>query len=208
MLPRLHVVTDDAVLAEAPAPERLARVLEAGGRNVALHLRGHGTTAARLCALGAALAEKAAATGSWLLVNDRIDVALAIQATGVQLGWRSVSVADARRLVGERPIGVSVHAADECVRAEREGATFVIYGQVYASATHPGAAPTGVQALSGAAAAVRIPVIGIGGIEPKHVREVRAAGAWGVAVVSGVLRAADPADAMHVYLRELAATPL
>ncbi|MGH7464127.1 MAG: thiamine phosphate synthase, partial [Longimicrobiales bacterium] len=82
LLPRLHLVTDDAVLADAGFPELAEAVLDSCGRRAALHVRGHRTTGARLYALGERLRAAALRTGAWLLVNDRVDIALALRANG------------------------------------------------------------------------------------------------------------------------------
>src|SRR5690606_27223636 len=108
-LPRLHLVTDDVVLADRAFPELLERVLDGCGAVAALHLRGHHTAAARLTSIGDAAAAAALRHGAWLLVNDRIDVARAVRANGVMLGARSLGPADARALLGAGArIGASV----------------------------------------------------------------------------------------------------
>lgn len=200
MLPRLHLVTDATVLRAPGFLERAAAVLDAHGAAVAVHLRGHGLGGGELFRIGEALATRAEATGAFLLVNDRIDVALAVGANGVQLGRRSLPVDVARRVLGGAvTIGYSAHDAEEAGRAVDDGADFVFFGTVYPSATHPGETPAGVPGLRAATAAVSRPVLAIGGITPDRVREVMAAGAYGVAVLGGVWHADGPADAVGLY---------
>ena len=140
-----------------------------------------------------------ARTGALLLVNDRIDVALAVGADGVHLGGTSVPVAVARSLVGpEGLIGVSMHTADE-LRA-LIGADFAFFGAVYAT---PGKTAVGPAALAAAVGAAAVPVLAIGGITVREVPAVRAAGAAGVAVIRAILGAPDPAAATHALVAAL-----
>lgn len=206
-LPRLHLVTDDAVLANPEFDVRARNAIEAGGARVALHLRGHGTSTARLYEHAAALQPVCARLGARLLVNDRVDVALACDADGVQLGLGSLPVADARTLVGgQRLIGYSAHAAEEAAGALAAGADFVLLGSVWPTTSHPDRTPAGLDAVRAtAAAAAGAPVIAIGGVTPERVADAAGADAHGVAVLSGVWRAADVVAAVTMYLDALAA---
>lgn len=206
MVPRLHLITDDAVLRGSGFVDRARTVLEAHGSAVALHLRGHGLPAAELWALAHTLAPVARATGSILLVNDRVDVALAAGCAGVQLGRRSLPVGVARQLLGEDAvIGYSAHGVEEALAAMEAGADSILAGTVYASASHPGEAPAGVEWLGAVARAVALPVIAIGGITPARVGEVVRAGAHGAAVLSGVWAAEDAVRAVERYLEPMEA---
>lgn len=224
-LPRLHLVTDDRVLAERDFVERARSLLDACGADVALHVRGPGTGGRRLHDIARALtggragdhAAQFAAAGrerALLLVNDRVDVALLVGADGAQLGARSMPPSAARRILGDRLIGRSVHAAGA---ADRESeADFLVFGTVFESASHPGREGVGPDALSeavraevrraeaAAGASIRPrPLLAIGGVTPARVPAVLAAGAWGVAVLGGVWHAPDPARAAGEYLRAL-----
>ena len=138
-----------------------------------------------------------------LIVNDRLDIARACAADGVQLGSHSFSPVEARPLLDSRvAIGRSVHALDEAVRARDEGADFVLAGTVFESGTHPGLPGRGTAWL-GEIVSAGCPVVAIGGIQPGHVAAVLDAGALAVAVVSGVWSAADPGHAVALYLSEL-----
>lgn len=183
-----------------PAFEAAAReVLAAGGARMALHLRGRGTEGARLFRLATLLRPYASEHGAMFVVNDRIDVALAAEADGVQLGGGSLPIGDARRLVGgSMPIGVSVHGVEEAAAVDGE-AEWLLAGTIWPSASHPDVrcAGTGLlRALSGAGA----PVIAIGGITPERATEARAAGAAGIAVLGGIWNAPAPAEAVKRYL--------
>lgn len=209
-LPRLHLVTDGAVLT-APGFEDTARaVLGAGGPRVALHVRGHDLPASVLYRIAERVATLVAESGSWLLVNDRLDVALAIQARfphltiGAQLGRRSIPVAVARLLLGRTtPVGYSAHDAGEAAAAAESGADFVAFGHVYPTATHPGLPGVGPEAIRHVAAGLRTPVLAIGGVSPSRVPELLAAGAYGVAVIRGVWGDDEPAEAVTRFLAAL-----
>lgn len=118
-----------------------------------------------------------------VLVSGRCDVALATLAAGVNLPERDISVADARSLMGDRIVGRSVHSLEAALAAEQEGASYVIFGPVFESTSHPGATPVGLQALGEVARALRIPVVAIGGIDEDRVAQVHAAGASGFAAI-------------------------
>jgi thiamine-phosphate pyrophosphorylase len=206
VLPRLHLVTDDVVLRAPAFPEAARSILAAHGAAVALHLRGHGLGGGELFRLAALLAPVAAEAGALLLVNDRTDLALAAGAGGVQLGRRSLPLAAARRLLGaERRLGYSAHSVEEVRRAEAAGADYLIFGTIFPSATHPGEATAGVEGLRRAAHATTLPLLAIGGLTPARMGEVRAAGAYGVAVLGGVWHAKRPeaaADAFQLKIEE------
>ena len=202
-LPRLHLVTNDEILRRVDFPTRAEELLEAGGARLALHLRGPSAGGAALYHLAERLAVVAARTGGLLLVNDRVDVALAVNAGGVQLGGRGLDPEDARRLLGRgRRVGISVHAVDEADDALRRGADFLLAGTLYPSASHAGAGGSGADWLR------RVPaaggrLIGIGGVTPERVGEVLGAGAHGVAVIGAIWNAERPAEAMLRFIREL-----
>ena len=121
---------------------------------------------------------------------------MAADADGVQLGEEALPVSAARRVAGEKLlIGRSVHSVEGAVEAEREGADLLVVGTIFATASHPGARPAGVSLLREVASRVRIPFIGIGGIDASNAAQVVGAGAVGVAVIRSVLAASDPEEA-------------
>lgn len=206
MLPRLHLVTDDGVLASPGFPDQARRILREHGGAVALHLRGHGTPAGTLYALARGLAEEARESGGRVFVNDRIDVALAAGLAGVQLGRRSIPVRAARAVLGDAArIGYSAHGPAEAAEAHRDGADFILLGAIWETASHPGERPAGLELVRASAARTAAPVVAIGGVTPERALEARAAGAYGVAVLGGVWRAAEPAAAVAAYRAALAA---
>ena len=139
---------------------------------------------------------RAATDGRALLfINDSVSIAEASGADGVQLTELSRSIASARARAA-RPllIGRSVHGVDAAREAASQGADLLVVGTVYDSPTHPGQPPAGV-GLVGWCAQSGVPVVGIGGVTPENAGAVMQAGASGVAVISAVLGAANPADA-------------
>ncbi|HET7470366.1 MAG TPA: thiamine phosphate synthase [Gemmatimonadales bacterium] len=197
-MPRLHAVTDAAVLAADDFGVRAAAIAAAGPA-VALHARGRSAGGAALTRAAERLLALARPPEAAVFVNGRPDVAAALQAHGVQLGGDDLSPGDARRVFRSGWIGRSVHAADEAARAVDEGADFLLVGNIYETASHPGRPPAGL-ALVRATVALGRPVIAIGGIDPARAREVRAAGAYGVAAISALWQAVDPAAAALALL--------
>jgi thiamine-phosphate pyrophosphorylase len=163
--------------------------------------------AADLAALCRRLRDLTRAHGARLVVNDRVDVALAVGADGVQRTHASLPVADIRAIAGRRlAIGASVHSLDEAVDAERQGADWIVFGPVYDTPSkRRWGPPQGLERLGRVAAAVRVPVIAIGGITPERVAAVRAAGAAGVAAIGALLDTDAPGEATKRFLEALAA---
>jgi thiamine-phosphate pyrophosphorylase len=199
-LPPLHVVTDDAVVAREDFLPQAVRVLGSGGPLLVFHLRAPRASGRRLYELARALRDPVVGSDAWLVVNDRVDVALAAAAHGAQVGARGLRAADARRLLGaDYLLGASVHSVDEARDAVAGGADFVVAGAVYATASHPGRAGQGARLIEAVAALGR-PVVAIGGVTPERVAAVRSAGAAGVAVIRGIWEAPSPAAAVTRYL--------
>jgi thiamine-phosphate diphosphorylase len=118
-----------------------------------------------------------------VVISSRVDLAIACDAAGVHLPERDIAASDARKLLGKRLVGRSVHSAESAMTAEREGADYVIYGPVWPSASHQGVAPVGIDALAALARSVRIPVLAIGGVTPERIAECHRAGAAGYAAI-------------------------
>jgi len=201
--PVVHAVTSDDTLARDDFPALAAAVMAALGPRGAVHLRGRLLGGRALVGLAGRLAAAQAATGCWLVVNDRLDVALASGARAAQLTSRSISLADARARVAPSsfPLGVSVHAPDEAWLAANQGATWLVAGHVHQTASHPGETGRGEAFISSVVdAAEEAPVIAIGGVRPEHLDALRRAGAHGAAVIRGIWGAADSARAAADYL--------
>jgi thiamine-phosphate pyrophosphorylase len=200
-LPRLHAVTDAAILALEDFPVRAA-ALAAAGSAVALHARARGAPVRRLLAVAERLGALARPAEAALFVNARPDVAAACHAQGAHLGQDDLSPADARRATshGWRGwIGVSVHSLAEAETARAAGADYLMLGAIYESVSHPGRPAAGLD-LVGRVAALGLPVIAIGGVTPQRAVALRDAGAYGVAAISAAWLAPDPAEAAIALL--------
>ncbi|MGG6314143.1 thiamine phosphate synthase [Paenibacillus macerans] len=127
-----------------------------------------------------------------IVVNDRLDVALAAGAAGVHLAGHSLPPADARPLVPGMRMGCSVHSAEEAATAASQGADYCLFGHVYNSASKPGLPGRGLGLLAEAAQACPVPVLAIGGIRPDNAGDVIRSGAQGIAILSGLYHAANP----------------
>jgi thiamine-phosphate diphosphorylase len=197
-LPRLHLVTDDEALALPGFLETAVRIMAAGGGDLALHLRAPGASGRGLHQMAANLAPAASRSGALLLINDRVDVARAVAAGGVQLPGCGMPPDAARRVLGPGPvIGASVHSRAQAVDAA--GADFLLVGTIFDSGSHPGHPGAGTSLISDVVR-IGLPVVAIGGITHARVPEVMAAGATGVAVLSAVWHAPDAATATRGLL--------
>ena len=135
-----------------------------------------------------------------LLVNDRVDVALAADADGVHLGARSIPIAAARRILGpDKIIGCSVHNLDEAGQAEASGADYLLLGPLFPTGSHPDRPPLGLRAYREAVLRSEIPVLGLGGINRVNVNKVAEAGGPGVAAISAFYEAKDAAETARVF---------
>lgn len=137
-----------------------------------------------------------------LFINDRADIAIAVEADGVHLGQKSMPAYAVRKIVHERfLIGVSTHSMDEAIRADEEGADFITLGPIYETPSKlKYGNPIGIDIIKKVKAKVSTPVFAIGGIKEKMVKEVIDAGADGIALISGILGAADVKSAAKNYI--------
>jgi len=197
-LPRLHAITDERIARRADLEEVARELAIAAGANLALHARGRALSGLEHYDLSFQLST----LPSPLFVNDRLDIALALNAAGVQLGAGSLPVSAARRVRAAWWVGKSVHDLAEADAAKAEGADYLLVGPVYATASHPDRAPLGLETL-GRISELGLPVIAIGGIDPARARQVKAAGAYGAAAIRALWDAADAAGAARRMLEEL-----
>jgi len=193
-------VTDATVLALEDLPARAAAIAAAGPA-VALHARNRSASGAELTAIAQRLIALARPPEAAVFVNARPDIAVATGAQGTQLSRDDLAPRDVRRAFPgwKGWIGVSVHSAAEAGAARTEGADFLVAGPVYPTASHPGQPALGLELLR---EVVRegLPVVAIGGVTPERCPEVREAGAWGVAAISALWHARDPASAAMDFL--------
>jgi thiazole tautomerase (transcriptional regulator TenI) len=207
-LPVIHVVTADDILARDDFAGRAAEVMWALGARGAIHLRSSTASGRRLYDLAIALVPFQKTTGAWVVVNDRLDVALASGAAGIQLTSRSLSPPEAMRSIRAispgtpiPAVGASVHTVDDAraATAERDVA-WLVAGHVFDTPSHHGEPGRGLSFLADVCAAGTVPVIAIGGVHPERIATLLAHGAYGVAVIRGIWRADDAAAAAREYL--------
>ena len=129
------------------------------------------------------------------IVNDHADIALAADADGVHLGQDDLPLGEARKIMGNRIIGISTHNLSEALEAERGGADYIGFGAVFHTSTKEAGAPKGVDALKHIKDSVGIPVIAIGGIKADNALSVFASGCDGIAISSGLLEGNIPENA-------------
>ncbi len=171
----------------------------------AVQLRGKDLPAGELLKIGERMRQLTTIESVKLFINDRIDVAMAIDADGVHLGQNSMPVRYARAISGDRfLIGVSTHGLMEAVDAERGGADFITVGPIFETESKlKYGSPVGLTILADVCRKVSIPVFAIGGINMDSVGRVMKVGAHGVAVISAVLKAESVHDAAVNMLDEL-----
>jgi thiamine-phosphate pyrophosphorylase len=199
----LLVVTDAELAGERGVLSVVRAALDAGAS--AVQLRAKDAPSRDMVALGHELRAATRGSGALLFVNDRIDVALVVEADGAHLGDDDLPLAAARRIVPEGfLLGRSVDTIREAVAAEREGADYLGAGPAYATRTKPGLPPPlGPDGIGAIALSVALPVVGIGGIGEGGAGAIVGSGAAGVAVIRAIMAADDPGSATHRLLREM-----
>jgi thiamine-phosphate pyrophosphorylase len=198
----LYVITE-AKLSRGRMHIDVIRAAIEGGATVVQYREKEGTTR-RLLEESLALRRLTREAGVPFIVNDRVDVALAVEADGVHVGQDDMPAAVTRRLMGrDKIVGVSATNLQEALQAEKDGADYLGAGPVFATPTKPDAAPAmGLEGLAEICRRVSIPVVAIGGINEQNAATVIEAGADGVAVISAVVAAPAVAAAAR-RLREV-----
>ena len=197
----LYLITDRTqVAAKQTLLSAIEEALRAGVK--AVQLREKDLSAAELLPLARELRELTRLYAARLLINDHIDLALAVHADGVHLGGHSLPTDVVRHMVGPNLlIGVSTHSHAEITLAARLGADFVTFGPVYATPSKAAfGAPQGLSALSQACLVSSLPVFALGGMTTSKVAEVLQAGAHGIALISAILASPNPRTAAEAFI--------
>lgn len=201
---RLYLITDRKLV--SPVTSLRSAVEEAlrGGVR-AIQLREKDLPTRELLKTAYEMREVTAKYGAKLFINDRVDIALCVEADGVHLGRSSMPVYAVRSIVGERClIGASTHSLEEALEAEREGADFINFGPLFETASKlTYGQPLGLEALKSVRKQVALPVFGIGGVKLHDTGEVLRSGADGIALISGIFGEEDVRGASENYLRAL-----
>jgi thiamine-phosphate pyrophosphorylase len=193
MLGQLHLcVITDPTLALGRDHVAIAEAALAGGADM-IQLRDKAGSLRDLLPRARAIQALCRARRAIFIVNDRVDLALAVDADGAHVGQEDLPAESARRLLGPRRLlGVSTHSLAQAEAAQRAGADYIGFGPMFATGTKDtGYAPRSLDALRGIRQVVALPILAIGGISLENVAEVIAAGATAPAVISAVVGTAD-----------------
>ena len=186
----IYLVTDDGCLQGRALIDCVREALEGGVTLV--QYRAKTASSAEMYAEALQLKALCDSFNVPLIINDRLDIAMAVGAAGVHLGQDDLPCAAARRILGEDYIiGVSAHNPAEARAALESGADYLGCGAVFGTATKADVKKLGTEGLAAICKAKGLPVVGIGGVTADNYREVRAAGADGAAIVSGILAQPD-----------------
>jgi thiamine-phosphate pyrophosphorylase len=199
----LYLVTDRNQTGGRDLLWVLEQALDGGVK--AIQLREKDLSGRDLFSLAEKVGKLCQAYNAALFINDRIDVALAVDAAGVQLSQTSLPVVTARALLGpQKLIGVSTHSLRENKEAEQAGADFVLFGPVYFTASKAAyGAPQGLPALKTIVDNISLPVYAIGGITPENIESTKKLGVRGVALISAIVSAESPKETAAKMLRQL-----
>jgi len=195
----LYAILDRAVSRGRDLREILEAVIAGGCRMVQFREK-EGSIRA-LLPLGRELRDRARSAGVTFIVNDRLDAALALEADGLHIGQDDLPAPIARRLLEPGMLlGVSNHSLEQARQAQADGADYVAVGSIYPTGTKPEFQLVGVELVRQVRPHLRVPLVAIGGITTRNVGEVIRAGADGVAVISAICGAPDPAQATRDFL--------
>lgn len=199
---RLYLVTDSNLCAPANLPDVVARAIEGGVTMVQLREK----TASTLEFYNTALAVKKV-TDSYavpLIINDRLDIALAVDAAGLHIGQDDLPAPVARKLLGAgKIIGVSVGSLAEAIKAEEQGADYLGIGSCFTTQTKLDVESVSFSEIKNISSRVKIPKVGIGGINTGNIHELAGLGLDGVAVVSAIMGRAEPEKCAKELIEKL-----
>lgn len=201
---RLYLITDRKLFA---SPDSMLKAIEEAlkGGARAVQLREKDLDIRALLELAYRMRELTARYGAKLFINDRLDVALSVEADGVHLGVTGIPVEAARKVSGNRlVIGVSTHSVGEAKKAHEDGADFITLGPVLATPSKVQyGKPVGTEVLRQVATGLTLPVFAIGGMTISRVRDMMRQGAFGIALISAVLTAEDIRKTTEEFMRAL-----
>ncbi len=189
-LPPLYAILDPEQIKDRTIDQALRALLDAGV--TILQLRAKALAANEFLEVAHAARSATAATGCRLIINDRVDIAMACAADGVHLGQDDLPLHAGRKLLGNKIIGISTHDIEQARQAERDGADYIGFGPMFGTQTKDtGYSARGTAMLKQIRAAVKIPIVAIGGINEQNVSQVWQAGADSAAIISDILGVTD-----------------
>jgi len=199
----LYVILDVDICASCGDIVEIARKTILGGADI-LQLRAKKSSDREILKIGQAIKNLLHKSKALFVLNDRADLAQALDADGMHLGQQDLPVKDARRILGkDKIIGVSTHSVSQAQEAEKLGADYIAIGPIFATATKPDLAPLGTQSISQVKDKIKIPFVAIGGIDLNNLDEVSSAGAKGVAVCRAIITAGDVFKAARKFRERL-----
>jgi thiamine-phosphate pyrophosphorylase len=203
-LPPLYGILDPEQIRNRASEIVLREMLEAGV--TILQLRAKSLAPVDFLALAKLARAETRTHNCKLIINDRVDVALACDADGVHLGQEDLPLSAGRKLMGPKIIGISTHDLQQAEEAERNGADYIGFGPMFGTVTKAtGYAARGIDLLKQIRAAVRLPIVAIGGITEENIQQVRQAGADSAAIISDILHAEDiPSKVMRILRQQQA----
>jgi len=197
----LYLISCETMLRQSSFLPFLEKALRAGVRAVQLRAK-NALDEDELLRIGREARRLTREAGAAFIVNDRVDLAMQLDADGAHVGQDDLSPAEARRILGAgKLLGLSTHSREQLLRAQREPVDYIGFGPVFPTMTKENPSPvTGLPNLAWAVRNSRLPVVAIGGITLENVDDVLAAGARNVAVISAVSQAPDPVEAVRAFL--------
>src|SRR3990172_2678886 len=190
ILPPLYAIIDPEQT-KGSDPEAVLRQIMDGGAKI-VQLRAKTMAPKDFLQLARSARSLTSSNDCRLIINDRADIALACDADGVHLGQEDLPLPAARKIIGQKIIGISTHDVDQAVEAERGGANYIGFGPMFGTMTKAtGYAERGVEMLRQIRSAVRLPIVAIGGVKEENVQEVWRAGADSAAIISDILGGED-----------------
>lgn len=203
MLPfKLYLITDRKATHGKPLEQAVEAALQSGVK--AVQLREKDWPARPLLNLAHTLRKRTLAARAKLLINGRLDIAMAAEADGLHIPENGLPIPKARRHFPDKLFGKSTHSLEKAVEAEQHGADFIVFGPVFDTPSKNGMMePRGLTHLKQVAHAVKIPVFALGGVNPENTKACLENGAYGVAVISAVLSAEDIPRAVASFQQAL-----
>ena len=200
----LYLITDRTQTKGRDLLWVLEQALDAGAK--AIQLREKDLGGRDLFLLAEKISKLCQSYCSALFINERIDIALAVDAAGVQLGNGSIPIPIARRLLGtQKMIGASTHSLDEAIQAQQRGADFVLFGPVYLTRSKAAyGAPQGLDKLKEIVEKISLPVYAIGGIKLDYIPDLRRVSVFGLALISAIISSDSPRAATNDLLQVMA----
>ena len=188
----LFTLITDRNLCKQPFIDTIRSALKEGVKTVQLREKGLATH--ELYSLACELRKITSEFKANFIINDRVDIALAVEADGVHLGWQSLPFGIVRKLLGfEKLIGISTHNRQEALQAQSWGADYITFGPIFDTPSKAGLlTPVGVQEIQKLKNEIELPIVAVGGINEKNVESVLNGGADGIAVISSIMQADNP----------------